>query len=448
MKHTETRVTLLNRDHISVGEGYLSTLEEGDVLHMCALQGDEVGVYVTNILNKKYAVDEPFLEFLEECANTFIRWKHEYVVYRGRDTVEEVQRKSAADETCFRVFEWTEEGEERATHRDSSSPQWRMPTGLENIQGTSGEIEAPKTRNAGIHSTTRQSQGQHGMQHMEEPHVSEKKRIYRKKSRGPSHRPLQCKIGEDRVEKVSLQSVRRWNTTTLCIAQCLLNIKETEILDVRYDVWANHTLVDDRVTWILRQMRTFMETNAATGWIDFKFRVAGTPICSACYAHALGYSRRQLERWKDDIRMKDRRSACHGNALKPHETNHIAAACAILHKYIKGCGCTQPHCQHYRKRDGLFIPLVLLPMNTKKKDVQGLVNQSLIEAGEKEISVLAFHAMWRTSFLHVQIPRTSRFSKCSVYWEFTSTLEKIVSNTLKDRLKATYQRHHELQRQE
>jgi N-acetylmuramoyl-L-alanine amidase len=35
-----------------------------------------------------------------------------------------------------------------------------------------------------------------------------------------------------------------------------------------------------------------------------------------------------------------------------------------------------------------------------------------------------------------------------VCWEFTSTLEKIVSNTLKDRLKATYQRHHELQRQE
>jgi hypothetical protein len=87
-------------------------------------------------------------------------------------------------------------------------------------------------------------------------------------------------------------------------------------------------------------------------------------------------------------------------------------------------------------------------MNTKKKDIRNLINQSLQESGESEISVSAFHAMWRNSFSHVQIPRTSRFSKCNVCWEFTSTLEKIVSNTMKDRLKQIYQRHHELQRQE
>ena len=136
---------------------------------------------------------------------------------------------------------------------------------------------------------------------------------------------------------------------------------------------------------------------------------------SIFYAHALDYSRRLLERWKDDIRMKDRRSACHRNALKPHETNHIAVVRVILYKYIKGCGCMQPHRQHYHKKDGLFVTLVLLPMNTKKKDIRGLVNQSLIEAGEKDISVSTFHAMWKTSFSHVQIPRISSFSKCSVY---------------------------------
>jgi hypothetical protein len=56
--------------------------------------------------------------------------------------------------------------------------------------------------------------------------------------------------------------------------------------------------------------------------------------------------------------------------------------------------------------------------------------------------------MWRKHFSQVQIPKTSRFSKYSVCWEFTSTLEKVVSNTIKDRSKQIYQRHHELQRQE
>jgi hypothetical protein len=44
-----------------------------------------------------------------------------------------------------------------------------------------------------------------------------------------------------------------------------------------------------------------METNAATGWIDFKFYVVDIHVCSTYYIHALGYSQRQLERWKDDI---------------------------------------------------------------------------------------------------------------------------------------------------
>jgi hypothetical protein len=191
-----------------------------------------------------------------------------------------------------------------------------------------------------------------------------------------------------------------------------------------------------------------MKENATTGWIGFKFRVDGTTVCSGCYATVLGYSGRQLERWKEDIRGKGRKSTCHGNAMKPYETDHVVATRAIFHKYIIGCGCIQPHRQHLHKRDGLFIPLVLLPMNTKKKEVLGLINQSLVEAREKEISVSVFHAMWQKFFSHVQIPKTSQFSKCNICWEFTSTLERIIGNTMKDKLKQTYQRHHELQRQE
>jgi hypothetical protein len=74
-------------------------------------------------------------------------------------------------------------------------------------------------------------------------------------------------------------------------------------------------------------------------------------------------------------------------------------------------------------------------MNMKKKDIQTLINANLLESREKEISILAFHVMWRKYFSHVQIPKTSRFSKYSINWEFTSTLEKVVNNTMKDRLK-------------
>jgi hypothetical protein len=119
-------------------------------------------------------------------------------------------------------------------------------------------------------------------------------------------------------------------------------------------------------------------------------------VCSTCYAHVLGYSSRQLERWKEDICSRDRRSTCHVNALKPHEADHVATARTVFQKYISGCGCPLPHQQHYQKKDGIFLPLVLLPMNTKKTDIWALINESLLELGEKEISVSVFHAMWNS----------------------------------------------------
>jgi hypothetical protein len=99
-------------------------------------------------------------------------------------------------------------------------------------------------------------------------------------------------------------------------------------------------------------------TTASTRWMDFKFHIDKTPVYNACYVHVLGYSCRQLERWKNDIYTRDCKSACHGNALKPHEIDYVVVAHAILYKYINLCGCMQPHSQHFRKRDGVFIPLV------------------------------------------------------------------------------------------
>jgi hypothetical protein len=68
------------------------------------------------------------------------------------------------------------------------------------------------------------------------------------------------------LEKVSLQSVRGWMTKRTCAAHRMENINEREIMDVRYDVWVNCKTHDNRVTWILRQMRTFVKQKVQGGW--------------------------------------------------------------------------------------------------------------------------------------------------------------------------------------
>jgi hypothetical protein len=94
---------------------------------------------------------------------------------------------------------------------------------------------------------------------MEEPIIVKRKRNYTRITRGPSMRPIMRKIGEDRLERVSLKSVRQWRTKSTCVTQCLTNISERKIMDVRYIVWENSKTHDERVTWILRQIWTFVK---------------------------------------------------------------------------------------------------------------------------------------------------------------------------------------------
>ena len=52
----KTRVSLLNREHVFVGKGYVSTTKVGDILHTHALLEDEVVVIVTKTLDGKFVV--------------------------------------------------------------------------------------------------------------------------------------------------------------------------------------------------------------------------------------------------------------------------------------------------------------------------------------------------------------------------------------------------------
>jgi hypothetical protein len=108
--HTTTHVSLLNAENCCVGDGYLSNLKAGEVLHTRILEEDEVAVYVRNVFDSTCEVDEPFQECLGECAQTVIRWKQQKIVYTAKDAEIPPHIPSTSPPHCFQAFEWTEEG--------------------------------------------------------------------------------------------------------------------------------------------------------------------------------------------------------------------------------------------------------------------------------------------------------------------------------------------------
>jgi hypothetical protein len=301
-KQMGTPVTLLSKEKVCVGYGYLSNFKAGQVLHTRILQEDEVAVYVTNVLNSTCEVEEPFQECLGECANIVIRWKYENVVHGVEDATNDLHRQSTICSNGLQAFEWTEDSGPSDTKENYYSGIKKQKKTREYTPMHMAKEGATQLNSTGNPSTQFQSGLQYEVHGMEEPRTVRKKRSYRRITRRQSQKPLVRKIGEDQLDKVSLQSVRAWMTRSTCVSQCLKNIDEREIMDVRYSVWGNSETHDERVTRILGQMRTFVKPDASTGWKDFMFCVGGTSVCTACYAHVLGYSRRQLERWKEDIR--------------------------------------------------------------------------------------------------------------------------------------------------
>ena len=51
---------LLNAKKLCVGDGYLSNVTAGELLHTRVLQEDEVAMYVTNVFDSACEVEEPF----------------------------------------------------------------------------------------------------------------------------------------------------------------------------------------------------------------------------------------------------------------------------------------------------------------------------------------------------------------------------------------------------
>jgi hypothetical protein len=263
--HMRTTVKLLNSKKLCVGEGYLSTVKAGEVLHTCVLQEDEVAVYVMNVFDSMCEVEEPFQDCLGKCVNVVIRWKSGNVVSREEDAANKLQEHDAVHTGVFNTFEWIEEGGQRNTDEGCMIQENEHKKKFRYGHVRMENSKALPSEKLDDQSTKSQVGLEPKLGNMEDPPTIQRKRSYRRLTRGLNKKLVAWKIGEDRLEKVSLQSVKQWMTKSTCIAQCLKNISEKEIMDVRYEVWVNCKIHDDRVTWILGQMRTFQQQNAGTG---------------------------------------------------------------------------------------------------------------------------------------------------------------------------------------
>ena len=167
----------------------------------------------------------------------------------------------------------------------------------------------------------------------------------------------------------------------------------------------------------------------------FETKVCGQSVCNGCYAVALGYSKRRIEELNSDIRSigivskvfevkcSGRSDATHGNIVHvPRTTIGMQAMESMFEKYVQESGCTQPHRQCRRRKDKTIVPLVLLPVNTKREDVFHaiLADVQKITMG-KAPGPCSFYRMWRVHYTHVQIPPHSRFSKCQLCWEYSTS---------------------------
>ena len=147
-------------------------------------------------------------------------------------------------------------------------------------------------------------------------------------------------------------------------------------------------------------------------------------VCNRCYADATWYSQRQFTNLKWSIRTQNRSSSAHENNLCSREHSNIVACRAILDNFFRECGCSQPHRHAKCLSDGKYVPLVLLPMHTQRVDVLHVVNMAIPAVGAtKQVLKGAFDQMRHREFTNVQIPPSSRFSKCQICWKYKECMD-------------------------
>jgi hypothetical protein len=189
---------------------------------------------VTNVFDSTCEVEEPFQDCLGECINAVIRWKSGNVVSREEDFAHKLQEHDAVHTEVFNTFKWIEEGGQRNTdegcmiqENELKKKFWYGHVRMENNK-------ALPSKKLNDQSTQSQVGLEPELGNMEDPPTIQRKRSYRRLTRGLSKKPVARKIGEDRLEKISIQTVKWWMTKSTCIAQCLKTL-------VRKKLWMSGT---------------------------------------------------------------------------------------------------------------------------------------------------------------------------------------------------------------
>ena len=251
------------------------------------------------------------------------------------------------------------------------------------------------------------------------------------------------KIGSSRAQKVSLASVEEDLKSSLCSRECLKKLNVGAILMKRFKAWGS-SQYEERASWILENLTEYY--NEETD--KFETKLCGQSICNGCYAVGLGYSKRRIEELKSDIRStgiisevfnvpcRGRSSAVHGNRVRVLRTGlGMQATESVFQKYVQESGGTQPHRQCQRQSDKTMVPLVLLPMNTRREDVFHAVIAEVQKITMKGApGPCSFYRMWHMQYTHVQIPPHSRFSKCQICWEYRTCSEASTTNPTQKQL--------------
>ena len=157
-------------------------------------------------------------------------------------------------------------------------------------------------------------------------------------------------------------------------------------------------MYNERASWIIEHIRNaYIVIDNKNGKDRFDFKLDSQPICNGCYTHAVGYLKQRLEELKWSIRSStERYAAIYGNSAKqPRASIQAEATRVAFERYTKECGCSQPDCRSYQKKDKRMVPLVLLPMNTRREDVMIAVNEKVARlVGGNPLSKCAFYKMW------------------------------------------------------
>jgi hypothetical protein len=108
---------------------------------------------------------------------------------------------------------------------------------------------------------------------------------------------------------------------------------------------------------------------------------------------------------------------------------------------VKDFGEPMPHRQTRRLKDGALVQTICLPMNVRRAEIWLTINLQLKRLGEASIGLPTFHRLWKREFTYVHIPKSSRFSKCNICWEYKNYRQSAPDEATKERISRAYQLH-------